>query len=58
VRDYSSFNSDNPGGARQVTYQSAGVSLPKVLGAFGKCWCGLPTGHDWEGKEKKAPHPR
>jgi hypothetical protein len=22
------------------------------------CWCGGPHGHDWEGKEHGAPHPR
>ena len=28
------------------------------LGAFGECWCGEPVGHDWEGKDGGAPHPR
>lgn len=22
------------------------------------CWCGQPYGHDWEGKDEGAPHPR
>jgi hypothetical protein len=22
------------------------------------CWCGEPYGHDWPGKDERAPHPR
>jgi hypothetical protein len=58
VKDYSRVNSDNPSPARSVTYKTAGINLVKVLGGFGLCWCHLPTGHDWPGKEEKAPHPR
>lgn len=29
-----------------------------TLGWLGGCWCGLPMGHDWPGKDDGAPHPR
>lgn len=28
------------------------------LGQYGGCWCGLPNGHDWPGKNDGDPHPR
>jgi hypothetical protein len=34
-----------------------GNGIP-VLGQHGGCWCGLPWGHLWPGKDKGAPHPR
>lgn len=29
-----------------------------TIGVLEDCWCGRPKGHDWLGKEDKAPHPR
>ena len=27
------------------------------LGSESDCWCGLPAGHTWEGKDDGRPHP-
>jgi hypothetical protein len=37
---------------------SAYVRPEDTLGDQEHCWCGLPAGHDWQGKAGGAPHPR
>lgn len=34
------------------------VGAEDVQGSYDLCWCGLPEGHDWVGKDRGRKHPR
>lgn len=42
---------------RPVTDTAWAESRLRVIGGSW-CWCGLPGGHGWPGKETGRPHPR
>lgn len=37
---------------------SASVGPNDTIGSLELCWCGRPSGHDFAGKQDRAPHPR
>lgn len=37
---------------------AASVKPEDTIGSLDDCWCGLPNGHDWPGKDRGAKHPR
>lgn len=42
-----------------ATFRGGPAQRLTTLGwASNRCWCGERYGHDWPGRDDKAPHPR
>jgi hypothetical protein len=42
---------------RRVTDTQLAESRTPVIGSWTDCWCGLPLGHGWTGRDTGTPHP-
>lgn len=52
------FTASFRGAGHSIRRGQQTVTAEDMLGSDTDCWCGLPTGHSWPGKDQGTPHPK